>query len=225
MDAYTGDEIFTLTDEEGNNFKLEIVGEVEYENDLYRVFLPTDMDEDDPDSGTVTIDIELANSGAENGININELYSGGDKNYALRWQMILKSSGIDEELEVEAPEADGDGTKRHNLMNLLLASWNDWRDDDDNVSKGPLSDNEPEEDDGAESAWYEESDEAAEKEAHGKADGVIVRMSCYTADFHGELHPDNEIEELAWFTTADMERISAVDKLIFTALHDKGLLN
>ena len=62
-------------------------------------------------------------------------------------------------------------------------------------------------------------------EAHGKAAGVIVRMSCYTADYHGELHPDNEIEELAWFTTADMERISAVDKLIFTALHDKGLLN
>ena len=38
-----------LTDEEGNNFKLEIVGDVEYEDALYRVFLPTDMDEDDPD--------------------------------------------------------------------------------------------------------------------------------------------------------------------------------
>lgn len=136
---------------------------------------PILLDEDDEDSGTVTVDIELANSGSENGININELYNGGDQNWALRWQMILKSSGIDEELEVEAPEADGDGTKRHNLMNLLLASWNDWRDDDDNVSKGPLSDNEPEEDDGAESAWYEESDEAAEKEAHGKAEREAIK--------------------------------------------------
>ena len=27
-----------LADEEGNNFKLEIVGDVEYENELYRVF-------------------------------------------------------------------------------------------------------------------------------------------------------------------------------------------
>ena len=61
---------------------------------------PILLDEDDPDSGTVTIDIELANSGAENGININELYEGGDSNWALRWQMILKASGIDEELEV-----------------------------------------------------------------------------------------------------------------------------
>ena len=40
-----------ITDEEGNNFKLEIVGEVEYEDQLFRVFLPTDIDEDDPDYG------------------------------------------------------------------------------------------------------------------------------------------------------------------------------
>lgn len=44
-----------LTDEEGNNFKLEIVGEVEYEDDIYRVFLPTDMDEDDPDYGFIIL--------------------------------------------------------------------------------------------------------------------------------------------------------------------------
>lgn len=44
-----------LTDEEGNNFKLEIVGEVEYENEFYRVFLPTDMDEDDPDYGFIIL--------------------------------------------------------------------------------------------------------------------------------------------------------------------------
>ena len=131
---------------------------------------PILLDEEDPDSGTVTVDIELANSGSENGININELYSGGDKSYALRWQMILRNAGIDEELEVEAPESDGTGTKRHNLMNLLIASWNDWRDDDDDVSRGPLTDSEynPQDDDGAESKWYEEWDEAAEKEAHGK---------------------------------------------------------
>ena len=44
-----------ITDEEGNNFKLEIVGEVEYEDQLYRVFLPTDMDEDDPDYGFIIL--------------------------------------------------------------------------------------------------------------------------------------------------------------------------
>ncbi len=44
-----------ITDEEGNNFKLEIVGDVEYEDELYRVFLPTDIDEQDPDYGFIIL--------------------------------------------------------------------------------------------------------------------------------------------------------------------------
>ena len=44
-----------ITDEEGNNFRLEVVGEVEYEDQLFRVFLPTDMDEDDPDYGFIIL--------------------------------------------------------------------------------------------------------------------------------------------------------------------------
>lgn len=44
-----------MTDEEGNNFRLEVVGEVEFQNELYRVFLPTDMDEDDPDYGFIIL--------------------------------------------------------------------------------------------------------------------------------------------------------------------------
>lgn len=44
-----------ITDEEGNNFKLEIVGDVEYEDALYRVFLPTDIPEDDPDYGFIIL--------------------------------------------------------------------------------------------------------------------------------------------------------------------------
>ncbi|MBR3084637.1 MAG: DUF1292 domain-containing protein [Oscillospiraceae bacterium] len=44
-----------MTDEEGNNFRLEVVGEVEFEGELYRVFLPTDMDEDDPDYGFIIL--------------------------------------------------------------------------------------------------------------------------------------------------------------------------
>ena len=126
---------------------------------------PVLMDHEDPESGTVTVEIELANSGAENGINVNELYSGGDKNYLLRWQMILRNAGIDEELEVEVKEADGRSGKRHNLMNHLIACWNDWRDEDDNVSRGPDDKLDPQEDDGAESKWYEEYDETMEKEA------------------------------------------------------------
>lgn len=44
-----------ITDEEGNNFKLEVVGDVEYEGELYRVFLPTDVEEDDPDYGFIIL--------------------------------------------------------------------------------------------------------------------------------------------------------------------------
>ena len=132
---------------------------------------PILLDEDDEDSGTVTVEIELANSG-ENGINVNELYNGGDKQYALRWQMILRNAGIDEELEVDVKDADGRSSKRHNLMNHLIACWNDWRDADDNASRGPIDDQEPEEDDGAESAWYKEYYEELEKSYHGKEHDV-----------------------------------------------------
>ena len=129
---------------------------------------PILLDESDESSGTVTVEIQLAGSGSSNGINVNELYAGGDKNYALRWQMILKASGIDEELEVDAPEADGRGTKRHNLMNLLIASWNNWRDTSTSMM-GPLPDLNAQEDDGADEAWYKQLNERLEDEARGKA--------------------------------------------------------
>lgn len=63
-----------------------------------------------------------------------------------------------------------------------------------------------------------------EAQAHGKAEGVLVRMSCYTAEFEGELKPANEIAELDWFTYKDKERTSAVDQIIFDDLKQKGLL-
>lgn len=64
-----------------------------------------------------------------------------------------------------------------------------------------------------------------EAQAHGKAEGVIVKMTCYTAEFDGELEADSEIAEIVWLTTADIETVSPVDKLIFADLKQKGLLN
>ena len=64
-----------------------------------------------------------------------------------------------------------------------------------------------------------------EAQAHGKAEGVVVRMTCYTAGFTGCFRASSEIEELRWLTAADMDIISPVDKLIFADLHDKGLLD
>jgi len=63
-----------------------------------------------------------------------------------------------------------------------------------------------------------------EAQAHGHAEGVLVRMTCYTAPYHSELKPSAEIEELDWFTYADRPRTAPVDWLIFDDLRAKGLL-
>lgn len=62
-------------------------------------------------------------------------------------------------------------------------------------------------------------------QAHGKSEGVIVKMTCYTADFEGELCASSEIAEVKWLEFKDLDIISPVDKLIFKDLHEKGLLN
>jgi len=63
-----------------------------------------------------------------------------------------------------------------------------------------------------------------EAQAHGHAEGVVVRMSCYTAPYRGELAPAAEIEEMAWFSFCDWERSAPVDKLIFEHLRGLRLL-
>lgn len=64
-----------------------------------------------------------------------------------------------------------------------------------------------------------------EAQAHGKAEGILVRMTCYTAEFEGEARPANEIAEVCWFSHEDKERSSAVDQIIFDDLKEKGLLD
>ncbi len=64
-----------------------------------------------------------------------------------------------------------------------------------------------------------------EAQAHGKSEGVLVKMTCYTADFYGNLEASTEIEEIRWLDYNDLNKISPVDKLIFADLYDKGLLH
>ena len=64
-----------------------------------------------------------------------------------------------------------------------------------------------------------------EAQAHGKAEGILVRMTCYTAEFDGELKPDSEIAELIWLDYSNLNvKISPVDQLIFKDLYDKGII-
>ncbi|MEU0504612.1 NUDIX domain-containing protein [Nocardia sp. NPDC005998] len=59
---------------------------------------------------------------------------------------------------------------------------------------------------------------------HGPATDVIVRMSCYTADYRGTLAASSEIEEVAWFSYADRALVPPVDQLLFDDLVDAGRL-
>lgn len=63
-----------------------------------------------------------------------------------------------------------------------------------------------------------------EAQAHGKTLGTIVRMTCYTADFKGELKPDAEIEKMDFFTYSQKLMTSSVDQLIFDDLYSKRLI-
>lgn len=63
-----------------------------------------------------------------------------------------------------------------------------------------------------------------EAQAHGHPEGVRVRMQCYTATYVGILTPASEIAEMAWLTSADMDRISPADRLIFGRLRSDCMI-
>ena len=61
-------------------------------------------------------------------------------------------------------------------------------------------------------------------QAHGKAEDVLVKMTCYMAEFKGEIKSSSEIQEIRWLDYNDLDKISLVDKLIFKDLYEKKLL-
>lgn len=63
-----------------------------------------------------------------------------------------------------------------------------------------------------------------EAQAYGMNEGTIVKMTCYAANYKGTLKPNNEIEEIKWLNYADIDSVSAVDKIIFDFLKVKGEL-
>ncbi|UJF32501.1 NUDIX hydrolase [Paenibacillus hexagrammi] len=63
-----------------------------------------------------------------------------------------------------------------------------------------------------------------EAQAHDKSAGVLVRMTCYRGDYEGELLPASEIEEAAWLSYSDRERVSSVSQLIFDKLLEMKLI-
>lgn len=64
-----------------------------------------------------------------------------------------------------------------------------------------------------------------EAQAHGKPEGTVVRMTCYTAKYNGVLSPSSEIEKIDWFGYSKREDVAPVDKLIFDDLKSKSLID
>jgi len=63
-----------------------------------------------------------------------------------------------------------------------------------------------------------------EAQADGHKPGILVRMTCYSAEYKGSLQPDHEIEEISWLNYSNIDKVAAVDVLIFEFLREKGML-
>lgn len=63
-----------------------------------------------------------------------------------------------------------------------------------------------------------------EAQAHGKPEGTIVRMTCYTGEYIGKISASSEIEKFEYFEYARKLETSLVDHLIFDDLKNKNLI-
>lgn len=64
-----------------------------------------------------------------------------------------------------------------------------------------------------------------EAQAHGKPEGVMVRMTCYSASYEGKLQANSEIAELIWLKHLDKNKCSAVDVIILDWLNQGDFID
>ena len=57
MSEEYGNDFITIKDDEGNEFELEHLDTIEFEDETYMAFLPADMDEDDEDFGIIILKV------------------------------------------------------------------------------------------------------------------------------------------------------------------------
>lgn len=62
-------------------------------------------------------------------------------------------------------------------------------------------------------------------QAHGKPEGTMVKMTCYTAGFEGNLEPASEIEKIVWLTSKDVRTVGPVGVLIMNDLKNRNLID
>ena len=132
---------------------------------------PVALDADNPDSGAVTVDISMSKGEGGGSVDVNNLFEGGDKNYIMRWQVILDMCGVPREDDFRTKDG-----KTINLQHRIIACWNDYRDEEDNTVtsiEGVAC--------GAEKKEYEEyyddnKDDFAEEDRFAPANGEIADM-------------------------------------------------
>jgi 8-oxo-dGTP diphosphatase len=62
-------------------------------------------------------------------------------------------------------------------------------------------------------------------QAHGKAEGVMVQITCYTGEFDGAIRPTSEIEEISFLSSNPKEKISATGVLVLDYLKKENLID
>ena len=61
--------------------------------------------------------------------------------------------------------------------------------------------------------------------AHGHGTDTVLKMTCYTADYEGELMPSSEIAELMWLSSADTVHTTEMGNSILTWLREQDLID
>ena len=79
MSEEYGNDFVTIIDDDGNEFELELLDTIDYNGESFAAFLPTDMDEDDPDYGLIILSVV----NDENGDELFESIDDDDKVYEM----------------------------------------------------------------------------------------------------------------------------------------------
>ncbi|MDR0916802.1 MAG: DUF1292 domain-containing protein [Oscillospiraceae bacterium] len=66
-----GGDFITITDDNGEEFELELIDTLELGGETYTLFLPADMEEDDPDFGYIILRI-VEEGGVEEFVSIDD---------------------------------------------------------------------------------------------------------------------------------------------------------
>ena len=62
-------------------------------------------------------------------------------------------------------------------------------------------------------------------QAHGKEEGVMLQITCYSGDFEGEMSPSSEIEEISWLDYKYIEEATPMLKIILNWLKKRDLID